>query len=39
MKEKRGDECGFRLAELIKGSIYHTGNSEEKGFKLKCCQV
>jgi hypothetical protein len=38
-KKKRGDEYGFRLAELVKGSIYHIGNSEGKGFKLKTCQV
>ena len=34
-KRGRGDECGFRLAELIKGSIYHKRNSEEKDSNLK----
>ena len=38
-KKGRGDECGFRLPELIKGSIYQKGNSEGKGLKLKSCQV
>jgi hypothetical protein len=32
-RRERRDEGGFRLAELIKGSIYHKGNSEGKGLQ------